>query len=228
METLCLYKQNWIISYKIEFYFFYYISNMEILLNNFNKKINIEKINKGTCAVGSKTNKSGKTYEQKVDCTNYLIDNGFELLNNKKNIYLFKTINNLDILFFKQRELNKYLEKNFNKKIYRIPDQSILIKSKENKPKLIIIEIKNQNVSGSVDDKLWAGIAIKNNYQIWLDEFEIDYVFILSPFLFKLVIENKKKYNGLAKIFEFNNIQIFNGDDINLDNNIYNIIINNL
>ena len=228
METLCLYKQNWIISYKIEFYFFYYISNMEILLNNFNKKINIEKINKGTCAGGSKTNKSGKTYEQKVDCTNYLIDNGFELLNNKKNIYLFKTINNLDILFFKQRELNKYLEKNFNKKIYRIPDQSILIKSKENKPKLIIIEIKNQNVSGSVDDKLWAGIAIKNNYQIWLDEFEIDYVFILSPFLFKLVIENKKKYNGLAKIFEFNNIQIFNGDDINLDNNIYNIIINNL
>jgi hypothetical protein len=202
---------------------------MDSLLNDLNQKININynRINKGTGAGGCKTNKSGKTYEQKVDCSNYLISNGFKYISENKNTYLFKTIKNLEILFFKHRELNKYLQKNFNKKIYRIPDQSILIKSKENKPKLIIIEIKNQNVSGSVDEKLWAGIAIKKNYQIWLDEFEIDYVFILSPFLFKLVIENKKKYNGLKKIFELKNIQIFNGDDINHDKNIYNIIINN-
>lgn len=201
---------------------------MEKLLNDFTYKINIEKINKGTGAGGSKTNETGKKYEEKLDCTNYLINNGFELLKNNKNVFLYKTINELEILFFKQRELNKYLQKNFNKKIYRIPDQSILIKSKKNKPKLILIEIKNQNVSGSVDDKLWAGIAIKKNYQIWLDEFEIDYIFILSTFLFKLVIENNKKYNGLSQIFELEKIQIFNGDDINHDKNIYNLIINNL
>ena len=188
------------------------------------EKIKTEKINKGIGAGGKKTNESGKTYEQKIDCTNYLISNGFEFL---QNTYLSKTINNLEILFFQQRELNKYLDKKFNKQIYRIPDQSILIISKEKKPKLIIIEIKNQNVPGSVDEKLWAGIAIKKNYQYWLEEFEIEYVFILSTFLFNLVIENKKKYNGLKILFEFDNILVFNGDDINNNENIYNIIINN-
>lgn len=231
---------------------------MEKLLNEFDNKINIEinnkknvskakktetqekvkpkkvekdkteKINKGTGAGGSKTNKSGKTYEKKIDCTGYLINNGFELLNKNKNKFLFKSINNLEILFFQQRELNKYLEKKYNKQIYRIPDQSILIISKEKKPKLIIIEIKNQNVSGSVDEKLWAGVAIKKNYQYWLEDFEIDYVFILSSFLYNLVIENKKKYNGLKKIFEVDSIEIFNGDDVNNSENIYNLIINNL
>lgn len=230
---------------------------METLLNEFDDKINIEinhkkttpkakktetqekvnpkkvekdkteKINKGTGAGGSKTNKSGKTYEKKVDCTNYLISNGFELINKNKNIYLIKSINNLEILFFQQRELNKYLEKKYNKQIYRIPDQSILIIAKEKKPKLIIIEIKNQNVSGSVDEKLWAGVAIKKNYQYWLEDFDIEYVFILSSFLYNLVIENKKKYNGLKKIFDAENIEIFNGDDVNNSENIHNLIINN-
>lgn len=201
---------------------------METLVKDFNDKLNIKKkydnVNKGIGAGGKKTNESGKTYEQKIDCTNYLINNGFEQL---KNIYLSKNINNTNVLFFKQRELNKYLYKTYNKKIYRIPDNSILIIRKDKKPKLIIIEIKNQNVSGSVDEKLWAGIAIKKNYQFWLEDFEIEYMFILSSFLYNLVINNKKKYFGLKKILEYENILIFNGDDNN-NENIYNIIINNL
>jgi hypothetical protein len=112
----------------------------------------------------------------------------------------------------------------------RIPDHAILILSKDKKkfkPKLIIIEIKNQNVSGSVDEKLWAGIAIKKNYQYWLENFDIEYVFILSTYLYNLVIGNKKKYNGLSKLLSDSNIKIFHGNDINHFENIYNLIINN-
>jgi hypothetical protein len=184
--------------------------------------------NKGKGSGGKNTNKLGKTYEKKVDCSSYLINNGFEIINKDNIIYLYKKLNNLKILFFQQRELKKYLIKYYNKKIFRIPDQSILILSKSEKPKLIIIEIKNQNVAGSVDDKLWAGIAIKKNYQYWLEIFDVDYVFILSTFLYNLVMGNVKKYNGLFKLLSDSNIKILNGDDINYTNNMYNLITNNL
>jgi hypothetical protein len=218
---------------------------MDQIEQEFNKKINIKVDtkkkdtikkdtikkdtikNKGTGAGGKNTNKSGKSYEQTVDYSNYLIFNGFEsILNNKYN-YLSKSINNLEILFFQQRELKKYLYDNFNKKIFRIPDQAILKLYKDKKPKLIIIEIKYQNTPGSVDDKLWAGIAIKKNYQYWLDNFDIEYNFILSTYLFNLINENKKKYNGLKQLLEYENIKIFHGSDINFEENIYKSIIYN-
>lgn len=51
----------------------------------------------------------------------------------------------------------------------------------------------------------------KKNYQYWLEEFEINYAFILSPYLYNLVIGNINKYNGLLKLFSDSNIKIFNG-----------------
>jgi hypothetical protein len=208
---------------------------MEDVLKELMEKFNIndnkytsKSKNKGNGAGGRNTNKSGKSYEKKVDCSSYLINNGFKIINKDNIIYLYKKLNILKILFFQQRELKKYLIKYYNKKIFRIPDQSILILSKNEKPKLIIIEIKNQNVAGSVDDKLWAGIAIKKNYQYWLETFDVDYVFILSTFLYNLVMGNAKKYNGLFKLLSDSNIKILNGDDINYTNNMYNLITNNL
>lgn len=206
------------------------MSETEKLIDEFEKKVNISKPvkNKGSGAGGKKTNVAGKSYEKFVDCSNYLLKVGFGQVINKKYKYLLKIDKDSKILFFNQRELNKYLLINYDKKIYRIPDQSILYIQKNKNPLLIIIEIKNQNVAGSVDDKLWAAVAIKHNYKIWLKDFNIEYSFILSPYLYNLVNTNKKKYNGLKQILNENNIKFFNGNDIKNSENIFNFINDNL
>jgi hypothetical protein len=179
--------------------------------------------NKGHKAGGAKANKNGKSYEKYVDCTDYLINNKNFKINDK---YIKMINNNLEILIFKQKEFNKYLKIHYNKDIYRIPDQTILIKKDNNIHKIIIIEIKNQNVNGSVEDKLWASIGIKQHYQYWLKDYTIEYMFILNTFLFNLINNNKKKYKDFKFILNKSNIKILNGDDNNYKENYYNLIIN--
>ena len=210
---------------------------MKDLIDYFDKKLNIkttkneiktiklERLNKGTGAGGVNTNKSGKNYEENVDCSKYLLCNGFVAVIESKNSYLSKTVHNTQILFFKQRELNKYLNRKFSKQIFRIPDHAILVLDENNKPHLTIIEIKNQNVSGSVDEKLWAGVAIKKNYQYWLRDFKIDYVFILSTFLYNLVELNNKKYTGLKHILQSENILYFHGNSKTHNIDMYKLIM---
>ena len=171
--------------------------------------------NRGTGAGGANTNKSGKTYEDKVDIENILIGkhNFDKCLNKKPNYtYLENTAGERNIRFFKQGNLKKY----FATKgiiLYRFPDMAI-IKETENKKHLIIFEVKNQTVAGSVDTKLWAGESIRREYELCVgEEYKVDYIFILSDY-FKIEFATNPKFKILAKIHEEQGIKhMFGSED---------------
>ncbi len=75
-----------------------------------------------------------------------------------------------------------------------------------------MIEVKNQNVSGSVDLKFLAGQAIKNLIQEEFDSLniKIDYAFSVNSFLesnFKNI--NNKRFQKMKRYNENSNIPIF-------------------
>ncbi len=80
--------------------------------------------------------------------------------NNRKGIYYEYNDDNINIIYFKKNSFKLYFEKEFNIITYRQPDEAYLIKSKINNDNnyiLKILEKKNQNVDGSVEDKLKTG-----------------------------------------------------------------------
>ena len=70
----------------------------------------------------------------------------------------------------------------YNIKIFRCPDEAYIIEYNTGKIEIKILEKKTQNVSGSVETKLWASPSLKREYQLLLgDKFNIyimDYVLI--------------------------------------------------
>ena len=87
-------------------------------------------------------------------------------------------------------------------------------KHRKGKKVIKILEKKEQNVSGSVETKLWSGPSLKREYEIVLgDEFEVHYGFSVSNFLKDKLTSNEKKYVILNKIFNENNILVLFGDD---------------
>jgi hypothetical protein len=188
------------------------MDNVEKIIDDIkNLKINNKKIiNKGTGAGGSKTNHNGLNFEKKTSLYNKLIKNKF-----------------IDIYHFQQNEFNKFIKKNYNINIYKKPDEAIIIKE-DNKIYIKIIEKKNQNVAGSVEDKLKTGAFNRREYELMFNEckikdyiFIIDYAFCLSKFLEDKFESKQIKYINLNKILNENNIKIFYGDNINYFDKIY-------
>jgi len=169
--------------------------------------------NKGTGAGGSKTTKHGLSFEEQTNYEKYLSTVTEKTDNKSKKIIIDKTkygyyITNNKFIFTKQIGLKKYLEKTYNIKInkFRNPDESFIIENK-----LIILEKKNQNVSGSVDLKLYAGIGLQIEYQNRLNTLKIpltvSYCFCLSNYF------KNKKYEETFEILKTQNINIFFGED---------------
>lgn len=182
--------------------------------------------NRGTGAGGSNTNKNGKSYEDKVDIEQKLIDIEFFLKIQNKNInYSSKKLYNKVVYYFKQANLKKYLQLN-GITIYRNPDIAYLKEYNDGKKHLTIFEIKNQNGSGSVDTKLWAGIGLKEEYEICLGkDYTIDYNFILSDY-FKNQFDISPKFKILKKILLKHNINILYGSDEDYEETMIKLIIN--
>lgn len=114
--------------------------------------------------------------------------------------------------FFKQKIFNYYIKQNYSLELdwCRTPDEAYIINDK----KLIIIEKKNQNVNGSVEDKLWTGPIFKEEYEIiFKDIFEIQYIYCVSSFLQKKIESTIPKYLILNRILKKNNIIVLYGDD---------------
>ena len=103
--------------------------------------------NRGTGAGGNQTNINGKNFENNTD--------------NKVN-------NNPLVMFYTQRGLNKFLKLKYKLLHFRNPDEAYIISNIGEKPILIILEKKNQNSNGSVEDKLWAGPSFKREYELTL------------------------------------------------------------
>lgn len=133
-------------------------------------------VNKGTNAGGSKTTFNGSNYEDLTRCDSEIIKLGFEkniefynkdLKNSQESIYyegdfLDGEKEEITIVILFQRSFKPYMKKYFEINTYYNPDEAYLIKIK-NKFVLKILEKKSQNVNGSNDVKLRAGLLFVKN-----------------------------------------------------------------
>lgn len=180
-------------------------------------------INKGTGAGGANTNNSGLPFEKLLSNEPYLLANGFLKVNFGKTnnmYYLQKQYIQQDIpkiVYYAKKKAFKYLAKNiFNVDICKEPDEAYLIHSiSDNTYQLKIIEIKNQNTDGSVEDKLMTCNMVRRMYNEFFNKFniQVDYAFSISNFLKKKFISDTLKYVILRKLFIEDNITVFYGED---------------
>jgi len=175
--------------------------------------------NKGTGAGGANTNKNGKKFEEKTSNRERLLEMGFiENVTQKYNqrfVYLHKIMEEYSIVFLEQWDLQKYIKHNYNLDLFRNPDEAYIIEYNDGRKVIKILEKKTQNVEGSSETKLWSGPSLKREYEIVLEEFEVEYCFCVSEFLQKKILSNDKKYVILNTILQESNIQVLFGDDEN-------------
>jgi hypothetical protein len=174
--------------------------------------------NKGTGAGGANTNKNGKKFEEKTSNRKRLLEMGFiENVTQKHNQrfeYLSKTLEDKNIIFVEQHNLQKYMNHVYNVELFRNPDEAYIIEYNNGRKIIKILEKKEQNTEGSVETKLWSGPSLKREYEIVLDGlFEVEYCFCVSAFLQKKMLSDDKKYIILNTILQESNIPVLFGDD---------------
>lgn len=186
-------------------------------------------INKGTGAGGSMTNISGKSFEEKTNNEDNLLNFGFvktTLNDTKCGYYLKKDYKDKSIVYVSQSGLKTYMKWKYDIDMFRCPDEAYIITYKRRKHVVIkILEKKAQNGSGSVETKLWAGNSLKREYLLVLgDMFKVEYAFTLSNYLENKMKSNHEKYNILYQILNEDSINVFYGDSPNYINTINNWI----
>ena len=190
----------------------------------------IKIINKGTGAGGSKTNHNGLSFEEKTSIEPKLDEYKYTKkdikIKNKKGVYYEYKDDNINIIYFKKNSFKLYFEKEFNfqsSAIYRQPDEAYLIKI-NNEYILKILEKKNQNVEGSVEDKLKTGAFNRREYELMVNndthKFKIGYCFCVSKFLQDKLESDNIKYKNIKKIMEEDKIELLYGDNDNYMNKL--------
>jgi len=178
-------------------------------------------VNKGTGAGGSKTNLTGKKFEDKTNNQSRLLEMGYSKNCTKKNeTYLSKTFEDKTVVFVLQNGLKTYMKKNYNiDTLFRCPDEAYIIEYSSGRKVIKILEKKEQNVEGSVETKLWAGHSLKREYEMVLEmegfAFEVEYGFCVNEFLKNKLTSDNLKYTILNRIFKEDNIAVLFGDDDN-------------
>jgi len=180
-------------------------------------------INKGTGGGGANTNLYGKKFEEKTDNQPRLLDVGYIKIRftqkpNKTNkifdYYLTKTFEEKSIVFVLQNGLKIYMKLKYNIELFRCPDEAYIIEYNTRKKVIKILEKKEQNVSGSIETKLWAAPSLKREYELILgEEFEVQYCLCVSEFLKKKITSNEQKYTVLNAILNESKIAVLFGDD---------------
>jgi hypothetical protein len=165
----------------------------------------------------------GKRFELKTSNEDRLLEKGFtrkEINNSKYGYYFSRILNGTEVIYATQNGMKLFIQKEYGKEIFRLPDEAYLIRSSLGKDKWIhsknqlkIIEKKSQTFNGSIDTKLWSGPGLKREYELMLgSRFEIKYAFCLNYYLGNLVFSDTQKYQLLRKILEEYQIPIFLGD----------------
>jgi CRISPR/Cas system-associated exonuclease Cas4 (RecB family) len=114
-----------------------------------------------------------------------------------------------------QNGLKTFLRKNYGiDDFFRCPDEAYIMELGARR-KIKVLEKKEQNVEGSVETKLWGGPALKREYELMLDGFEVEYAFCVSDFLREKLTSGDKKYSILKTILHESDIQVFYGEDPN-------------
>ena len=190
-------------------------------------------INKGTGAGGANTNLYGKKFEEKTDNQPRLLEVGYtkHKLNKTKtyDYYLSKIDEEKSIVFVLQNGLKIYMKLKYNIELFRCPDEAYIIEYNTGKKVIKILEKKEQNVSGSIETKLWAAPSLKREYELILgEEFEVQYCLCVSEFLKKKITSNEKKYKVLNVILNESKIAVLFGDDETYFETVDNWISNSL
>ncbi len=177
-------------------------------------------VNRGTGAGGANTNLFGKKFEDKTNNEARLLADGFTQGSftkkpKKHECYLTKAHADRTDYFVLQTGLKTFIKNKYDIELFRCPDEAYIIEYKSGRKVVKILEKKEQNVEGSVETKLWAGPALKREYELILGEgFEVTYGFCLSSFLKdKITRADDKKYSTLQTILAENNIATLFGDD---------------
>ena len=180
----------------------------------------VEIVNKGTGAGGKNTTKSGSTFEKKTSNKTRLLDSGYKYTPEG---YLHKTIKDKSIVFVSQKEYKPYMIHKYGidkKYLFREPDEAYIIENSSGEIIVKILEKKNQNVSGTVECKIWCGVPYKREYSLSLNlgcsgkiNFKVCYGFCLSNFLKQKIISKIPKYEILNEILKENDITVMYGDD---------------
>ena len=203
-----------------------------VKLKNIKPKV-IKPKNKGTGAGGSNTNATGLSFEKKTSIEKKLNDENWkkEILNKNINGYCYNHTEEftdettgekceIKYTYVKQSGLKAYMKKNFGITIDKKPDEAFIIQCKD-KYHIKILEKKNQNTDGSVEDKLKTGKFTRTEYDKILKKqsstknFDISYAFCISTFLANKFCSNKIKYNIIKEIMDEDDIKIFYGDESN-------------
>jgi len=179
-------------------------------------------INKGTGAGGANTNLYGKKFEEKTNNEPRLLEQGFTRHNmntNKHGYYLTKKFKDKEVIYATQSGFKTYMECEFSipkGDISRNPDEVYIIKHDDSRLEIKFIEKKEQNVAGSVEDKLMSGPIFKRVYsKLFGGKFKVEYAFCVNNFLKKKLHSPKKKYTTLNEIFVEDGIAVLFGDDDN-------------
>lgn len=197
----------------------YYLNKYCKMSQSIEEKMQSIIINKGTGAGGANTNYYGKKFEEKTNNESRLLEMGYikdSFSKKTYDYYLSKTFEDKNIIFVLQNGLKKYMKNKYNIDLFRCPDEAYIIEYTTGRKVIKILEKKEQNVSGSVETKLWAGPSLKREYELILGEdFEVSYGFCVSKYLKDKIISNEKKYTTLNTILSESNISVLFGDDKN-------------
>jgi hypothetical protein len=178
-------------------------------------------VNKGTGAGGANTTHNGLAFERKVANEDRLLSSGFvhkyigKKHKNKYSYYLEKITAKQTIHFVKQNGLVEYMLCFHKKIVDRHPDAAyIFIDNITGDITVKILEIKNQNRSGSVEDKLCLGSHFIEEYSSYFNhEFKVEYAFCVSSFL-KTRYNSDRRWSHIRPIMIKHNISVlFGGDD---------------
>lgn len=187
--------------------------------------------NKGSGAGGHLTTKNGKNFEEITCIENVLLENNFEKIvfnKNKYGYYFEKEEENIKIIYLTQSGFKSYFSKYYNISIHRYPDEAFLIYNNNNLH-IKILEKKNQNNNGSVEDKMKNGHFNKREYEKMIsDKMEkehniktiVSYSFCINDFLQNKFTSGNHKYNIIKEIMDEDKIKIFHGEDENYYKNI--------
>lgn len=175
---------------------------------------------------GVNANLFGKTFEEKTNNETTLFKLGYEkCFFTKKNWYVSKKYINKEVIFISQYNFTSFMKYKYNIKTFRIPDEAYIIQYDNEETHLKIIEKKAQNVTGSVETKLWAGQSLKREYQLLLgNTFEVSYIFCVNNFLKKKITSLEQKYIILNQILKETHILVLFGEDNNYFEKINNLL----
>lgn len=177
-------------------------------------------VNKGTGAGGAKTNENGLGFEKSTCNIENLKAKGFtkkQLGKGKTKFCLLIEFTDLHavVYFASKKGFVSLIKHLFNVEICKEPDEAYVIHYLlDNTYDVKIIEKKNQNTAGSVDEKLMTGNSVQRMYQKFLpNNCNVSYAFCVSNYLKSNLNSDKLKYKIIREIFEEDNTCLFYGED---------------